>query len=155
MKPLVQTAQGRRIAHQAGLQFLSARVQQCYKKLKHLETDLYFQRCQLQHVLRSEWIAAVEEHRSDIQTKVSSKVKDRQKRMFDALLVKQTSKDDHGDCWVVNLSSKELEGPHLAALSKGLNFAPAPSSIPKAHIVASVEAAIGRAKVRVWQQKHG
>ena len=47
---------------------------------------------------------------------------------------------------MVNLSSKQLEGPHLAALSKGLNFAPAPSSIPKAHIVASVEAAIGRAK---------
>ena len=121
-------------------------MQQCYKKLKHLETELYFQRRQLQHVLGSERIAAVEEHRRDIQTKVSNKVKDRQKHNFDALLVKQTSRDDHGNRRVVNLSCKQLEGPHLAALSKGLNFAPAPSNIPKAHIVASVEAALGRSK---------
>ena len=47
---------------------------------------------------------------------------------------------------MVNLSSRHLEDPHLSALSKGLNFAPAPGSIPKAHLVASVEAAIGRAK---------
>ena len=59
-KPLVQTAQGRRIAHRADSQSFSARVQQCYKELKHLETNLYFQRCQLHHVLGSEWIAAVE-----------------------------------------------------------------------------------------------
>ena len=45
----------------------------------------------------------------------------------------------------MNLSLKQLEAPHLAALSKGLNFASAPSSIPKAHIVASVKAAVGRA----------
>ena len=39
----------------------------------------------------------------------------------------------------MNLSLKQLEAPHLAALSKGLNFASAPSSIPK------VKAAVGRA----------
>ena len=59
--------------------------------------------------------------------------------------MKQTSRADNGDRQVVNLPSKQLEAPHLAALSKGLNFAPTPSSIPKAHIVASVEAAIGQA----------
>lgn len=108
-------------------------MQQCYKKLKHLETELYFQRRQLQHVLGSERIVAVEEHRSDIQTKVSTKVKDRQKRTFDALLVKQTSRDDHRNHRVVNLSSKQLEDR--------FNFAPVPSSIPKAHIVSTAEAA--------------
>ena len=51
----------------------------------------------------------------------------------------------HGNRWVVNLSSKQLEGPHLSALSKGLNFAPAPACIPTAHIIANVEAAMGRA----------
>ena len=50
---------------------------------------------------------------SDAQTKVSSKVKE--KRKFEALLVKQTSRADNGDCQVVNLFSKQLEAPHLAA----------------------------------------
>ena len=76
MKPLVQTAQGRRIAHRAGSQFLAARVQQCYKKLRDLETDLFFQKRQLHHALASDRMAAVEEHRSDAQTKVSSKAKE-------------------------------------------------------------------------------
>ena len=80
-----------------------------------------------------------------MQTKVSSKVKERQKRTFEALLVKQTSRADIRDCQVVNLSSKQLQSPQLVILSKGLNFAPALSSLPKAHIVVSVEAAIGRA----------
>ena len=144
VKPLVQTAQGRRIAQRAGSLFLAARVQQCYKKLGDLETVLFLKR-QLHHALGSDRMAAVEEHRRDAQTKVSSKAKERQKRKFEALLVKQTSRANNGDRQVVNLSSKQLEAPHLAALSKGLNFAPALSSIPKAHIVASVEAAIGRA----------
>ena len=37
-----------------------------------------------------------------------------------------------------------LSAPQLQTLSRGLNFAPSPQFIPKAHIVASVEAAIYR-----------
>ena len=80
-----------------------------------------------------------------MQTKVSSKVKEQQKCKFEALLVKQTSRADNGDHQVVDLSSKQLQSPHLVVLSKGLNFAPVLSSIPKAQVVASVEAAMGRA----------
>ena len=78
-----------------------------------METDLFFQKWQLHHALVSDRMASVEEHMSDAQTKVSSKVKE--KRKFEALLVKQTSRADNGDCQVVNLFSKQLEAPHLAA----------------------------------------
>ena len=44
----------------------------------------------------------------------------------------------------MNLSSKKLSTSQLLVLSRGLNFAPSPQFIPKAHIVASVEAAIYR-----------
>ena len=39
---------------------------------------------------------------------------------------------------------KNLSAPQLQVLSRGLNFAPSPQFIPKAHTVASVEAAIYR-----------
>ena len=48
VKPLVLTPQGRRIAQRAGQQFLTARVQHCYSKLKSLETELFFQKRQLE-----------------------------------------------------------------------------------------------------------
>ena len=45
---------------------------------------------------------------------------------------------------IVNLSSKELTHAQLQALSRGMNFAPSPQFVPKAHIVVSVKAAIIR-----------
>ena len=42
---------------------------------------------------------------------------------------------------------KQLTTPQLQVLSRGLNFATTPKFIPKAHIVASVEAAITQSNV--------
>ena len=46
----------------------------------------------------------------------------------------------------MNLSSKQLKGAHVSALTNGLNLAPAPVRIPTSHIVTNVEAAIALAK---------
>ena len=81
-----------------------------------------------------------------MQSKVSGACKERQKKKFDALLARQNSPQKHDDRHVVNLSSKQLTGPQVSALSKGLNFAPTPKCVPKALIVASVEAAITQSK---------
>ena len=83
VKPLVQTAQGRRIAQRASSQFLAARVQHCYRRLNDLEMDLYFQKRQLEHVLSSQRLAAVENHRGDVQTKAINWVKEWQKHKFE------------------------------------------------------------------------
>ena len=77
---------------------------------------------------------------------MSSSCKERQKRKFDTLLARRDSERQPDDCHGVNLSSKNLSASQLQALSRGLNFAPSPQFIPKAHIVASVEAAITRAR---------
>ena len=74
---------------------------------------------------------------------MSTSCKGRQKK-FDALLSRQTLERQPSYCHVVNLSSKKLSTSQLPVLSRGLNFAPSPQFIPKAHIVASVEAAIYR-----------
>ena len=76
---------------------------------------------------------------------MSSSCKERQERKFDTLLARRDSKQRPDDCHVVSLSLNDLSASQLQALSQGLNFAPIPLFIPKAHIVASVEAAITRA----------
>ena len=60
---------------------------------------------------------------------------------------KQSSQRKPDERHVVNLSSKQLTTSQLQVLSRGLNFAPTPKFIPKAHIVASVEAAITQSNV--------
>ena len=112
---------------------------------RHAEMDLFFQKRQLDHALGAQKLAAIDEHRVDTQTKVSNQTKEQHKKKFNALLTRKTSTQCHGNRWVVNLSSKQLDGPHLSALSKGLNFGPAPARIPTAHIIANVKAAMGRA----------
>ena len=59
--------------------------------------------------------------------------------------MRRDSERQPDDRHVVNLSSKYLSAPQLQTLSRALNFGPSPQFIPKAHIVASVEAAITRA----------
>ena len=78
-----------------------------------------------------------------MQIRMSTLCKERQKK-FDALLSRLTLERRPSDCHVVNHSSRKLSASQLQALSRGLHFAPSPQFIPKAHIVASVEAAIYR-----------
>ena len=73
--------------------------------------------------------------------------KERQKKKFDTLVSKQSSQRKPYERQVVNLSSKQLTTPQLQVVSRGLNFTPTPKFIPKAHIVASVEAAITQSNV--------
>ena len=73
-------------------------------------------------------------------------VKNRQKK-FDTLLLKKRLKQKPDEQFVVNLSSKQLTMPQMQVLSRGLNFAPTPRFIPKAHIVASMKTAITQSGV--------
>ena len=84
----------------------------------------------------------MEEHKEQVKAKMPSSCKEQQKRKFDALLARRDSEQQPDDHHVVNLSLKDLQ---LQALSRGLNFVLSPQFLPKAHIVASVEAAITRA----------
>ena len=78
-----------------------------------------------------------------MQVKVKTSCKERQKK-FDALAARRSLGQRSERHHAVNLSLKKLTPAQLQALSRGLNFAPSPQFVPKAHIVASVEAAITR-----------
>ena len=142
VKPLVPSPQGHRIAQRAGQQFLTARVQHCYSKLKSLETDLYFQKRQLEFTLSCQKLTALELYKDESQTRTSSQTKERHKRKFDNLLARQSHPQSLVSHWVVNLSSNHLDASHISVLSRGLNFAPAPTRVPTAHFVTSIEATI-------------
>ena len=73
--------------------------------------------------------------------------KERQKKKLDMLVSKQSLQRKPKEQHVVNLSSKQLTTPQLQVLSRGLNVSPTRKFIPKAHIVASVEAAITQSNV--------
>ncbi len=79
--------------------------------------------------------------KDNAQTLLTKKCKERQKHKFDLLLAK-SNKEDLLECtnkWVINHSSRQLNLIEKKALSKGLNFTPAPKSIPIPRIVAAVE----------------
>ena len=113
------------LAARVSRQFLLAHVQQCYGKLRRLETDLFFQKHQLEFVIGQQWLAIIEEHKGQAQEKVARTAKERQKK-FDMLVSKQSSQRKPDKWHVVNLSSNQLTTPQLQVLSKGLNFAPTP-----------------------------
>ena len=145
VKPLVSTPQGHRIAQGPAT---SSCPQGCSNATASCRTLRWI--CFPEAPVESHsWYpegAAIEKHKDDTQTKVSTQTKEGHKKKFDVLLTRKTSTQGHDNHCVVNLSSKQLESAHVSALTKGLNFAPAPVHIPTAHIVANVEAAIGRAK---------
>ena len=86
----------------------------------------------------------------EVQVSEQEKCKTRQKRKFNALLRSSQEWKTQGfrghasnhPKWVVNLSSRTLSSAEESVLSKGLNFAPAPSTIPAAHMVAAVESGL-------------
>ena len=78
------------LAARVNRQFLLAHVQQCYGKLRRLETDLFFQKHQLEFVIGQQWLAIIEEHKGQAQEKVARTAKERQKKFDMLVLTKET-----------------------------------------------------------------
>ena len=73
----------------------------------------------------------------------------KQKVKFEARLLKQEERFNsvrENKGWLVNLSSQDLSVETKRVIERGLNFAPTSKSIPKADIVASMEAALVKRK---------
>ena len=142
IKPPVNTYEGNRIARRAGFQFLNARINDNYRRLRALSHDLYYQKRQLQHSLRPCHVTALESLVENAVKRERSKTKERQKKKFNSLLTRPQPQEMHVRKWVVNLSSKTLSEQHISVLSKGLNYAIAPNKIPTPDIISTVESAL-------------
>jgi len=72
-----------------------------------------------------------------------SRSKEIQVQKFNRLIAQSTDKGKRGGSkdsrWIVNISSRDLDGPERSVLSKGLNFVVSPSRIPVEEFVAATE----------------
>jgi len=147
VRPLVNTNTGRKIARRASDQFLHARISENATSIRHLETDLFFQKRQLEFALRPEHADALQQLKDRSSSQLTEKIKTRLKRKFNWFLQRRTgtSPTHHAiDKWVTNLSSRQLSPAETSVLSKGLNFAPTPRTVPVPQIVAAVEDGLRR-----------
>ena len=151
VRPLVDTNTGRKIARRASDQFLRARISENATSIRHLETDLFFQKRQLEFALRPEHADALQQLKDRSSSQLTEKIKTRLKRKFNWFLQRRTgtSPTHHAsDKWVTNLFSRQLSPAETSVLSNGLNFAPTPRTVPVPQIVAGVEDGLRR--LRTW-----
>ena len=124
--------------------FLAARIQECYRKTRQLETDLFFQRRQLEFTLGPELFEQLEEKCIEQAQYESQRSKTIQIRKFDNLLNHRNTRQPPPRQWVVNLSSIDLNQTQQSVLAKCLNYALPSKHIPTSKIVASAEDALRR-----------
>ena len=142
VKPLVRTSEGHRITHNGSRHFLGACIQECYRKICHLEKDLYYQRRQLELSLQPDHFQELECQRTHISDRENQKFKSTQIRKFDNLIDhnQDRRRESLSSQWVMNLASKPLAQPQQSVLARGLNFAVTTKHIPVPRIAASVDA---------------
>jgi len=83
VRPLVNTNTGRKIARRASGQFLCARTSENATSIRHLETDLFLQKRQLEFALRPEHANALQQLKDRSSSQLTEKIKTRLKRKFD------------------------------------------------------------------------
>ncbi len=112
VRPLVRNHQGYHVAARASRQFLCARITQTARRIRELETDLYFQQRQLDYALRPEHCSSLNNLREQAEAQMLSRSRDSHKNKFDRLLLKQRAPRGASHSltkkWVVNLSSRTL-----------------------------------------------
>lgn len=150
VKPLVRTAEGHQIAHNASRHFLGARIQECYRKIRHLETDLYFQRRQLEFSLQPDHLQELEHHHTHISDRESQKFKSTQIHKFDNLIDhnQDRRRESPSSQWVMNFALKPLTQHQQSVLAGGRNFAVTLKHIPVPRSAASVEDALKKARLQ-------
>jgi len=147
VKPLVQTAEGRRIALRSSLQFIAARISLCHSTISnanHVATSL---RARLDSVLDDDTLMTLDSEivKEEMQTRAKYRMCHDEK--LERLRASYGASKPSGKLnprWVQNLSSYRLCPSEISVLSRGLNFAPAPSSIPVPRILSAIEPVLGR-----------
>ena len=140
----VNTEYGRRIASNTSRQFLTARIEGCYRLVRGFELELFFQERNLSYTLSPEELQALKSLRLSAQNDTKDKTKSRQKTKFDKLFsnCKENRLHPLTDQWVLNLSSHQLSASQTSLLAKGLNFAPSPAFVPTGQMVSLVESVL-------------
>ena len=142
VRPHIRCDEGYRLARKQSLQNLRLRIQMNHKKIqRNLEKMV-----RIAHFLRSkisdeelEDTIKFAEGEADADSK---ELQEHHKNKLERILRKKFTAQCDRQNWVKNLSSRPLTETEEEVLRKGLNFAIAPSSIPKNEIAAGIESGI-------------
>ena len=138
VKPLVRNTLDMKVAECSSHQFLAALIGKCHTVIKGVGRMMSLQLDHLANVLNPTEIEDLKAHASRAQETTTMKTRTAQKDKFDWLL-KKSIPPKRDNCWVANLSSKELSPNKEAVLKKQINFAVTPERIPVDDIIVGVE----------------
>ncbi|XP_050957575.1 uncharacterized protein LOC127158535, partial [Labeo rohita] len=140
------------ILHRAQKQLLNERIRQVHFTLEVLKQENKLLHQKLATKLPEEILYKVTDFVQHAQLAQHTKSKERQIKKFDSLCsyihgIQQNISPEEdvrasSDKWVKNLSDRELTGPEMEVLAKGLNFAVTPDHIPVIDMITATESAI-------------
>ena len=147
--PPIDTLRGRKIAEQAGRQFVNERLRLANYKMRELEEERKWREIGLRRQLSEEDMTHVVKMGRANAEIVFQKTKERPRLKFEKIRQQQKTKVStqiHDKKWVTNLSNYNLTEHEQKVLEKGLNFAVTPKHIPRREFIAGVEAALRRCR---------
>ena len=141
----VTGARAQHIVKKAELQLLGVRIRQCTYTIKKLNESLTTDKQQLEAILNSDEMAETERPLTAAQRHTFGETRSRQQSKFERLYNKSVAKKEVTDTdivtnrWVMNLSDRQISDDERSMLSKGLNFAITPTTLPVVEIIAGTE----------------
>ena len=161
IRPPIDTTKGWEIAERASRQFLSERLRVANYRRNQLEEEAKWREIGLKRILEPTDFEKVKRISEDHAEKVFMELRDRQQNKFSRIACSvgnpkrrnwsknETKKKDFTadkTLWVLNFSKQELSRTQRTALEKGMNFSERSTTIPRATIIAGVEAALRKAR---------
>jgi hypothetical protein len=141
----IQSEKAKRILHRASSALLRERIQHTRGVLDRCSLELYHLHLELAFFLHQDDWNTVERITFESSTTTFVATRSKQIYKYDNLHSKQHQKLNEGpekDRHVINLTDNDLDGETISLLAKGLNFAIAPTRVPKEEIATGVEAAV-------------
>ena len=136
IKSPVNSAQGWKIARNAGHRFLNERLRVANQKVRELEDERKWRELGLKRVLSKDDFTRMRVKSQTLAERAFEKVREKQRQKFERQYGQQYGQGGEGlkadkSKWVINLSKRELKEEERAVLERGMKFAPAPSLFQK------------------------
>ncbi|XP_064464591.1 uncharacterized protein LOC135375888 [Ornithodoros turicata] len=145
-KPLVDTAYGRRLAKSYERNCLRARTQENKEIIFKTRKQLHAAERNIQRFLDINDFSRIIIARKEAELLEHKRRSAEHQHKLSVLCPKYSGLDD--STTVINLSSKRLDDDHTSVLTKGMNYAIIPRSIPVSEIVSEVEDRLRQVKDR-------
>ncbi|XP_071505303.1 uncharacterized protein [Diadema antillarum] len=142
--PPVPTKKARLIAINTSRRFLRERIRLTRVTIKSIRSEIDSCTTRIRTTLAEEYHTGVLEHSDKVYRIVFEKCKAHPQSKYLKLCDPATNipLSSVSDSWVVTLSKRKLSSAEKALLSKGPNFAVAPTRVPATEIIAKVESSV-------------